>query len=302
MGQTIDFSELKASNLLPSPKGVRLNVMRLCQREQVSLPELTRQIQADPVLAGRIIKIANSVSTGRSRQIASVTTESLLLVGVLAVRQIVLGISLIISYQNGACRNFDYARFWSHSIAMACAAQALAGHVRVAPVAEMFTCGLLAGIGRLGLASARPEAYSSLLELHAHDSSTALMVAETTLFGFNHLSLGAAMMNDWGFPRLFSDAVLFHEAPDSAGLAEETRQQRLIRMLQMAARIADLCLATDEARPALLPLVSESAGWLGIDAAQLPALMDQAVDAWQEWGRELQVETRPLDFPRTPEA
>jgi HD-like signal output (HDOD) protein len=294
MNETIDFNALKASNALPSPKGIRLNVMRLCQREQVSLQELAKQIQADPVLAGRIIKIANVANPNRMRPIASITTDILILIGVQAVRQVVLGISLVTSYQHGGCKAFDYAQFWSRSVAMACAAQALAGCIRIAPVAEMFTCGLLAGIGRLGLASARPDAYSRLLAHHADDRLDALTLAETQLFGFNHLSLAVAMMSDWNIPRLFSDAVLFHEAPETSGFAEGGRQYKLVQILHMAAWIADICIAPDDERERMLPLLFELGLAAGIDRGEMATIANQASREWAEWGEVLQVPTRAL--------
>lgn len=66
MNDKMDFADIKASGSLPSPKGVMLAVMRLCQREQVSLQELAHAIQADPVLAGRIIKVANVANPNTS--------------------------------------------------------------------------------------------------------------------------------------------------------------------------------------------------------------------------------------------
>ena len=119
MSELIAFQELKTSNKLPSPQGVMLNVIRLCQREQVALPELVRQIQVDPMLTGRLIKVANVVNPIKSRKIASVSTDVLILVGVHTVRQLALGISLVTTYQSGACAGFNYGQFWSRSLAMA---------------------------------------------------------------------------------------------------------------------------------------------------------------------------------------
>ena len=268
--------------------------MRLCQNQDLSMRDLSAQIQADPVLAGRIIKIANSVRQNRMRAIASVSTDVLLLVGVGAVRQLALGISLVSAYQNGACTRFDYLRFWSRSVAMACAAQALAACVRVAPAAEMFTCGLLADIGRLALASARPQAYACLLEEYENAPADALTHAETRLFGFSHLSLAAAMIGDWDIPRRFGDAVLFHESPQGSGFAEDTRQQRLVRVLQIAARLADICVADAAEREVLIAPLFELCAAAGIGPQQVAAVAGQTSVDWAEWGAVLQVQTRPL--------
>lgn len=299
MTLAIDFNELKATGVLPSPRGVMLAVMRLCQREQASFQELARTVQADPVLAGRIIKIANAMSRNASRPIASVTAETLILVGLQSVRQVALGLSLVTTYRAGGCHAFDYERFWMRSLAMACAAQQIATHVRVAPLAEMFTCGLLAGIGRLGLAAARPAEYAALLDEMDGQPPEALTAAETALFTFNHLSLAAAMMADWNIPRLFSDAVLFHENPHASGLQPDSRQQRLVLVLHAAAQAADFCTAPDEARERMVPAMLALGAPLELDAGQVEDIMNKVLQEWSEWGAMLQIPVRmppPLRF------
>lgn len=294
MSEIIDFNELKATGVLPSPRGVMLAVIRLCQREQVSLQELARTVQADPVLAGRIIKLANAANPVKTRSIAAVTTDVLILIGVHAVRQVALGLSLASSYRNGPCAGFDYARFWARSLAMACAAKAVGEKIRVAPAAEMFTCGLLAGIGRLGIASARPAAYARLLEEMRGCWPEELALAEAKLFGFSHLSLAAAMMADWNIPRLFSDAVLFHEKPHASGFSAGSRQQRLTQGLHLAALIADLCVVTDDERTLLAPSVFEAASAFGLDDDQMAPLVEEVSREWEDWGEVLQLGARAL--------
>lgn len=298
MSEIIDFSEVKASNALPSPKGVGLKIIQMCQEEQVSLKELSKLIQADPVLAGRIIKIANAVNRNKQRQIASITNDVLILVGVHAVRQVVLGISLVTLYKNGECENFDYSQFWSHSVAMACAAQMLTARLNIAPVAEMFTSGLLAGVGRLGLASARPKAYSALLSQYRDKPQAQLLAAESDLFGFSHISLAVAMMNDWNIPRLFTDGVFYHLNPDASPFPNGTRYQKIVQVMQMAARFADICIATDDRRSALIEELLELGAAAGIDAAAMTEIGARASAEWVEWGHVLNVPARALPLFR----
>lgn len=294
MSELIDFNELKAANVLPSPKDVRLRVMRLCQQENVSLNALAQQIQADPIVAGRIIKIANSVNPNKNRPIASITTDVLILVGIASVRQVVLGISLVAEHRTGICKNFAYSRFWSRSAAMACAAQSLGENIRVAPVAEMFTCGLLAGIGSLGLASARPTAYSDLIIQWSPSQLREMTQAETSLFGYNHLTLAAAMMADWNIPRLFIDAVQYHETPAQFNLEPGSRQWRLTLMLHLAGKIADLFVATDDEKEDILALIHACAVQLELETERLCNAINIAAADWHDWGAILQIETRPF--------
>lgn len=194
-----DFEALKRDDALPSPSGVRLNIMRMCRQEDVSLVELVTQIQADPVLGGRIIKIGNGASVNKGRPIVAISKDVLLMIGLDAVRQLALAISLTTERRDSSCAGFDYAAFWARTVAMACAAQALAEYYGEAPPTEMFASGLLANIGSLGLAAARPEDYAGVLASVTDDdgSDAKLRDAEQAAFGYTHLDLAAAMMQDW---------------------------------------------------------------------------------------------------------
>lgn len=294
MSEVIDFNEVKASNALPSPKGLGLKIIQMCQEEQVSLRELSKLISADPVLSGRIIKIANAVNRNKQRQIGSITNDVLILVGVHAVRQVVLGISLVTLYKNGECENFDYVQFWSHSVAMACASQIVTARLNIAPVAEMFTSGLLTNIGRLGLASARPKAYSALLATHRNKPQVQLLAAENELFGFSHIGLSVAMMNDWNIPRLFTDGVFYHLNPEASPFPVGSRYQKIVQVLQMAASFADICIASDDRRAALIDDLLELGAALGIDGTAMAEIGARASAEWVEWGHVLNVPARAL--------
>ncbi|HZG18792.1 MAG TPA: HDOD domain-containing protein [Herbaspirillum sp.] len=286
------FRELQDSEVLPAPSGVRLRIMQMCQQEDIALPDLVAQVQGDPVLAGRLIQIANIPNINKGRMVASVNVELLLMVGLQAVRQMALAISLTESARRGDCTEFDYDAFWSRATAMACAGQALGDLMQVAPPAEMFTIGLLADIGRLALASARPKRYGEILRSGV--TGLALRQAEQQAFGFDHLALAAAMMQDWLFPGLFCEAVLHHEAADHSGLDEEDRQQRLVRLLELAGCVADICVADDAARSTLLPHLLTLGERFELPSSSLEYLCGRVSWDWSEWGAMLKVPTRVL--------
>lgn len=290
--ETQTFRDLQDSEVLPAPSGVRLNIMQMCQQEDISLPELVAQVQGDPVLAGRLIQIANIPNINKGRMVASVNVELLLMVGLHAVRQMALAISLTESARRGDCKEFDYDAFWARSTAMACAGQALAEMLQQAPPAEMFTIGLLAGIGRLGLASARPKRYGELLAQGAQGED--LLAGEKAAFGFNHLSLAAAMMEDWHFPRLFCNAVLHHEDPAASGFEDGDRQQQLVRMLQLAGAIADVCVAGEAERTALLPRLLQLGEGFELPLSSVEYLCGRVSWDWSDWGALLHIPTRVL--------
>ncbi|MBO9535600.1 HDOD domain-containing protein [Herbaspirillum sp.] len=286
------FRELQDSEVLPAPSGVRLNIMQMCQQEDISLPDLVAQVQGDPVLAGRLIQIANIPNINKGRMVASVNVELLLMIGLHAVRQMALAISLTESARRGDCKEFDYDAFWGRSTAMACAGQALGEMLQVAPPAEMFTNGLLAGIGRLGLASARPKRYGEILQDKPQGQD--LLDKERAAFGFDHLALAAAMMEDWHFPKLFCTAVLHHENPDESGLDESDRQQALARVLELAGCVADVCIADAETRGRLLPRLLQLAARFDLPLSSVEYICSRVSWDWSDWGTLLRISTRAL--------
>jgi HD-like signal output (HDOD) protein len=228
------FDELKAANQLPSPTGVALAILRLGESETPSAQDIARILQTDPALSGRVLKMANSVSGGRARAIGSVR-EAVTHLGIRMVRHIALGFSLVSQYRRGACRSFDYASFWSRSLAMGVAAQAASYFTGRIPPAEAFTCGLLAQVGRLALASIYPDGYAEVLAQAGSGTPAEVCRQERQQFATDHNELTAALLRDWGMPELCVEAARLHEYPEQSGLREDSRTQLLAKLLSTAA-------------------------------------------------------------------
>ena len=288
------FVELKASGNLPSPKGAALKVIELCQRDNVTLPEIIQVLQIDPAMVGRILKLANSAAFGRPRPAAALTPDVLMSIGIQSVRQVVPAFSLVSGNRRGHCPGFDYELFWSRSAASGVATQLLGAATRAAPPAEMFTVGLLANIGRMALAALHTERYGELMAQAGGQFSPALTALEQKAFGHTRLDVAAAMMRDWGLPKLFTDAVLFHEAPQRAEFGPESRSGRLTNCLHLGAQLADLCFVPQVERAAGFVKLLAPAQELGITDGNLAALGDQMLREWKEWSALLELGMREV--------
>ncbi len=286
------FKELKATGQLPSPKGVALTILNLIQRDDVTVQEITRVIQTDPALSGRLIKFSNSAYYSARRPVASIA-EAVMLIGLPMVRQLVLGFSVLSDFRDGKCSAFDYQKFWSRSLATAIAFQALSARIR-ASSEETFTCGLLSPIGSLALATLYPEKYAEILKLAAGKPLDELIGLEHERFAIDHNELSAALLRDWGFPAIFTEMVSCHENPDRGNFQEGTRAYNLVHALHLASCLAGICMADESSRRLLLPRLYVLGARLGIDSEALMALNDRIVGEWQEWGRILDVPTQEL--------
>lgn len=291
MTTTIDpekFAQLKAAGCLPSPKGDALAIIRLTQRDGLGLADLADAMGHVPALAEKLLKAANAVSMSANPPVASLP-EALGVLGIPAVRDLVLGFSLIAECRSGHCRNFDYGRFWSHALIRGIAFQALVQRLRAAAPEECFAVGMLSRIGELALATLFPEGYSKVLEKAGGAGIETLLRQEQDVFAMSHRDLTVTMLQDWGFPCVLVDAVFDHENPGNAGLVEGSRSYVLAWALVLAQRVADLFLANEAERRRLMPSLYLIGSHLSIDADAMSPLCNRIAREWVEWGSLLDV-------------
>lgn len=277
------IEQLQLSGGLPSPKGVALAIMQISRRDDATLEEISRLVQTDPVTSGRLLHMANAANLA-ARPIASVP-DAIIRLGLAAVRQLAMGFSLVDQYRAGACKAFDYSRFWSHSLLMAVAMQELGKRVRTAPPDELFACGLLARIGYLALATLYPEEYARFLE----EPGDHTVERERERLHMDHNELTSAILHDCGIPNDLAEPVFFHETPESSGFAEGSRPHQLAHLFHQAKRLADLSLAPPDERHQHIAELMLLGGKVGLDADELCTLIDQIHARWHDWSKLLNV-------------
>ena len=278
------LEELKARGHLPSPKGIALQVIQLTHKDDVTNQEIARAIKSDPALSSRVIKVANGLVAYQTRPIASIV-DAVTVLGLNTVRQLVLGLSLMESSQKVACQKFDYQNFWARSLLTAIAAQNLVLSSGIGSPEEVFILGLLGQIGSLALATAYPKEYARLIEKAEADAGAGLTSLERAEFGFDHNQLTQAMLADWGMPRVFQEAALYHEDPGQSSFAEGSRDWRLLNVLHIANYLSTVCLAQEPHRRKMVSKLILIATRLGVESDMLTKLGDKSVREWHEWSK-----------------
>lgn len=281
MDELIDFAELKAAGLLPSPTREARELMQLCQSGAADSGPLLARIAGIPALD-------YALRTLSSRNGQDMTLPAAFeAVGPFATSQLALALDLLGQHRRGACADFNYQRHWSHAFAMACAAQALTAEMPVASVPELFCQGLLASVGRLGLATARPRSYARLLRECREAPASTLQRRESSLYGYSHLSMGSALLRNWRMGNEFADAVLCQEAPH---MATDRDTRHLARLLQLASCMADLYLAQPGERKALVAAMASTSSRMQLDTRVLLDLVDEANANWRQWCNALELQ------------
>lgn len=279
-----NLNELKATERLPSPSGTALAIMQLVQQNDATVQQVSQLVKVDPALSGRILRFANSAAFGARRPIADVQT-AVMMMGMQAVRNFALSLSLIGNNSKGDCPRFDYEAYWSRSLAMSVSIAAItAREITVVP-AESFTLGLLGDIGSLALATAWSEIYDECLSVA---NGKQLLDLERERFAIDHNALSLMLLADWGLPALFLDALKLSFETKVAGLK---RTDQFARQLIFARLIGNYCVADDAHRAILLPNLAEEAGLHALDEPALRTFIDEIIELWHDWGKLIEVRT-----------
>ena len=276
VGNIRDF--LLAADELPSPRGAALQLIELARDPDVSIDAVVRVIRSDPALSGFVLRAASAARFGRTERPLDLR-QSVVRLGMNIVRAHAVALSLVTNRPKVVSRRFNYNAFWTSSLLNASVMEAIARQRGDLPASEAFTLGLLSDIGLLAFATAAPANYDLALD-RASQSDGPVEEVEQQTFGFDRHELSAVLLVDWGIPTALADVVYWQRDPEGGGFEPDSRSYRLACALQLASRLADVCLsgnadvesvATIYLRAAILDLSPEETRALASDAlAELP--------------------------------
>jgi two-component system cell cycle response regulator len=284
MNTDFNLNELKAADRLPSPSGTALAIMQLVQQKDATVQQVSQLVKVDPALSGRILRFANSAAFGARRPIADIQS-AVMMMGMQAVRNFALSLSLISDNSKGHCPSFNYEIYWSRSLAMSVAIAAITARDRTVVPEESFTIGLLADIGSLALATAWSEVYGECL---GKAEGKQLIALERERFAIDHNALTLMLLEDWGFPTVFLDALKLSFDMKVAGIG---RIDQFARQLIFARLIGDYCVTDESQRQDLLPALIEEASLHALDEQALLEFINNTIKLWHEWGKLIDVKT-----------
>lgn len=178
---------------------------------------ISNRLSGDPLLAGKVLAVANSAAMGRTREVQSLE-QAVVYLGSNLIEIIVAAYqleSMLHTWGDYPRGFFMYVRNW------AAAASTLAYNITLnikRPMAsELGTAALLARLGALLFGAATPLPDSRYLEI-ANDAGR--LKLETLTWGLTSPVLSGQLARGWGLPESLSVMLerswepLFHEMPD----------------------------------------------------------------------------------------
>ncbi len=245
-------------------------VLQMVGDPEVTIATLAAVVSKDPVLATRVLGMANSAIYGAMSPLRSVA-DAVVRLGTRTVRNVVVTVSMQSQFKSPEVYGQEGARFMEHAVGTAYTAHLIADRVR-ADVEEAFLCGLLHDIGKLVVLKTahqyqkRHNAIIRADELHAALTQ-------------RHAVCGALALGFWNVPDEVRAVVQYHHAfedapdPQAAGICYAANL--------LSHRYGFGCQPEGDVvlEDAVFPYLELDADWIGQADVRAPGLFNAARQA-----------------------
>ncbi len=189
-----------------------LRVMQMIEDPFCSSSDLAKVIQADPAMAAKVLKLANSSYYGFRQKISNIP-QAVTLLGFATLKNTLLAAAVFDMFRISAT-GFDLPALWKHSVTTATAAKLVAKRARYPQAEKAFTAALLHDVGKIVLARFLPQCLGEIMEV-VRAENMAMYDAERQVLGLSHPALGAWILGRWGLPAPIVEAVECPSSPDA---------------------------------------------------------------------------------------
>ena len=246
-------SIFRTAETLPTLPGVVRRLTLMADTGTATTEELARLVNTDQVLAGKVLKLVNSVLFGFSGRIATVS-GAIILLGVNVVK------SLAVSSAVFEIMEKHVLGLWTHSMGVAAAANVLATHLHLPDAEEISTAGLLHDIGKVVVKLNFPEETDRLNGL-AESLGITMVEAERQHLGVDHAEIGGRVARHWRLPDRLVEPIAFHH--DVSCSVTHRQRTAVIHLADILIRAS----AFDDTLRAAVPTL-DPAAWEALDLTE----------------------------------
>ena len=197
-----------------SPPPVYHKLQKAMEDPDVSFGDFGDIISADPNLAARLLRIANSPFFGLDSKVETIT-HALSIVGLDQVKELALATVMVQKFMGISKDLVNMQSFWMHSIGCGLAARTIAKNLDEEKVEPYYIAGMLHDIGSLIIYKEVPDKAREILAL-CKKEGLSLSQAEENILGFTHAQVGAIVFTKWGLPKNLIEGIQFHHHPSKA--------------------------------------------------------------------------------------
>jgi putative nucleotidyltransferase with HDIG domain len=192
-------------------------ITRICEDPEGTARDASDQIERDPAIATRVLRLVNSPFYGLRNPVSSISLACSVL-GLKVLKNVVVQATVLQTFEGvPQLQGFDLTSLWDHSFKTAVACKLLTHKLPAATLGpdDAYTCGLIHDIGKMILIDSQAESFAEALGL-SRTKQVPLAIAEGEVFGFNHAHVGGLLAQRWNLPETVQAAVTWHHSPAPA--------------------------------------------------------------------------------------
>jgi HD-like signal output (HDOD) protein len=283
-GQLERASILRAASalgLMGSGSGSVAHLIALLCNETTPAEQVVAVIEREPLLAGRILRVANSAYYGHGRAVTTLS-RAVSVLGTQAVRDI----AITCCFDRVMLRRLessieDPRGFLRHSIATAIAAQSLAVAAALPSPEEAYVAGMLHNVGVAVQACVDVAGIRKLADARKVDLSAQTRTLERANCAMAHEVCGGLLLEAWQLPATLVCAAAHHHQPSEAPAIERP----LVSLINIAATLAQSCDCGFALDPADYSVEPQTVQWARVDSQAVAevgtTLRDRVNTLWE---------------------
>lgn len=234
MGTFRDFNSIiKNMGELPPSPIVATKLLELLRKPDLKIKELANAVSLDPVIAARLMRMANSAFYEQQKQVNTVD-RAIIVVGENVLKNLAMEYSLRNAHKTYGVLE---RRLWEISIGCAVACRMISERMTEIDKNEAYLAGLQHHIGKVLMVNRDKDLYKEVIRI-VESGKGNLRDVERGLFAYSHELVGAALLDYWNYPRTIVNATLYHH--DFEKLRNEDEE--------VFSLCAIICLASDFCR------------------------------------------------------
>ncbi|MCV2355705.1 HDOD domain-containing protein [Paucibacter sp. B2R-40] len=213
---------------LPMVPRVVEHVLRSIRSDDVSLHKIAEELEQDPVLSSRVLRLANSSYFAGRRSLSSIS-DAVGMIGFRSLETLVVASGAVAAFSEVPAVNLR--QFWMMATITAASGRQIAARLGVDREAA-YTAGLLQGVGHLILCQCKPAAALAAFPGYRSYWGRPLADLERQAFGVAHPAISALWVDRLAMPPATVEAIA-HSLEDA-----DADAPRLGRVVQLACSVA----------------------------------------------------------------
>ncbi|MFC1336393.1 MAG: HDOD domain-containing protein [gamma proteobacterium symbiont of Clathrolucina costata] len=184
------------------------------EQPHCSSTKLAEIISTDVDISARLLRLVNSPFYGLRSKVDTIS-RAVTIAGIHELRNLVLATTAIRAFTGIPEKLVNMDDFWRHAVTTSVLSQMLAQLSNALHSERLFVAGMLHDVGRLVIYLTLPDKAMDILEITGGDDWI-LAEIEDQVLGFNHMDVGAALMQSWHLPENLISVAKNHHRPSHA--------------------------------------------------------------------------------------